>query len=99
VRDKAFSLVKEAVEELNEELDYDTLRDVTDDTPIYGGDDGIDSLSLVTLVVNLEEQSERAFGRRLSLADQKAMSMRNSPYRSAGSLADFIVARLGAADG
>jgi len=99
VREKAFTLVKDAIAELNEELEYDTLREVGEDTPIYGGDEGIDSLSLVTLIVNLEERSESAFGRRLALADQKAMSMRNSPYRTAGALADFIVARLGEADG
>ncbi|MFQ5467052.1 MAG: acyl carrier protein [Kiloniellaceae bacterium] len=96
MRARAFALVKDAVEELNEELEYDSLGSVTDDTPIYGGDDGIDSLSLVTLVVGLEERSEAAFGRRLALADQKAMSMRNSPYRTAGALADFIVERLNA---
>lgn len=92
-RKKAFTLVMEAIEELNEELEYDTLRVVTDQTPIYGGDEGIDSLSLVTLIVNIEERTEAAFGRRIALADQRAMSMRNSPYRSAGALADFIVAR------
>ncbi len=95
MREEAFALVNTAIEELNEELDYDSLRDVTDDTPIYGGDDSIDSLSLVTLVVRLEEQVEKAFGRRVSLADQKAVSMRHSPYRTAGSFADFIVSRLG----
>lgn len=94
MREEAFSLVKAAIEELNEELHYDSLRGVTEETPIYGGDDGIDSLSLVELVVSLERQVEETFGRRISLADQKAVSMRHSPYRTAGSLADLIAARL-----
>ena len=94
MREEAFSLVKAAIEDLNEELDYDSLRRVTEETPIYGGDDGIDSLSLVALVVGLEQEVEKAFGRRVSLADQKAVSMRHSPYRTAGSLADHIAARL-----
>ena len=98
VREKAFALVKEAVQELNEELEYDSLRSVTAATPIYGGDDGIDSLSLVSLIVSIEERTEPVFGRHIALADQKAMSMRNSPYRTAGALAEFIVERAGTSD-
>ena len=98
MREKAFALVKDAIVELNEVLEYDSLRDVSDDTPVFGGEEGIDSLSLVTLVTDLEQRSEAAFGRRLRLADPKAMSARNSPYRTAGSLADFIVERLGEHD-
>jgi acyl carrier protein len=94
MREQTFALVKSAIKELNEELEYDTLQNVTEDTVVYGGDDGIDSLSLVRLVVDLERQVEEVFGKRVTLADEKAMSMRNSPYRSAGALTDFIVTRL-----
>jgi acyl carrier protein len=93
--DKVFALVKGAIEELNEELEYDSLRDVTAGTPVYGGDDGIDSFSLVTLIVGLEQQVEQAFGKTVPLADEKAMSMRNSPYRTAGTLIELILTRLG----
>jgi acyl carrier protein len=94
LRERALALVKVAINELNEELDYDSLRKVSEDTPLYGGDAGIDSLSLVALVVGLEQEVEKTFGRRVSLADQKAVSLRHSPYRTAGSLADLIAARL-----
>ena len=93
-RQRVFELVKKALEDLNEELEYDTLRSVSDDTPVFGGDDGIDSLSLVRLVVGLEGAVEKAFGTKVLLSDEKAMSQRNSPYRSAGTLTDFIQSRL-----
>lgn len=93
-RDRAFDAVRAAVEEMNEELDYDTLRDVSDDTPVFGGEDGIDSLSLVSLVVRLEELVEDRFERSVTLADEKAMSSRNSPYRTVGTLTDFVVRRM-----
>ncbi len=99
MREKAFELVRAAIEELNEELDYESLRNVTDETPVFGGPDSIDSLSLVTLVVDLEKEVQQAFGKQITLADEKAMSMRNSPYRTAGALADLIVSRLGGPDG
>jgi len=94
MRAEVFKVVQRAVETLNEELEYDSLRKVTDETPIFGGEEGIDSLSLVTLVVGLERDIEAAFGKRVALADEKAMSMRNSPYRNVGALVDFILQRL-----
>lgn len=94
MRDQVFALVKAAIDELNEELEYDTLENVSEDTVVFGGEDGIDSLSLVRLVVELEREVAENFNKRVTLADEKAMSMRNSPYRSAGSLTDFIIERM-----
>lgn len=99
MREKAFDLVKIAVEELNEELEYDSLKNISDATPIFGGEEGIDSLSLVRLVVELEGTVEQQFGVHVALADEKAMSMRNSPYRSVGAMVDLIVTQVEAANG
>jgi acyl carrier protein len=87
-------LVRKALEHLNEELQYDSLNVITEQTVIFGGEDSIDSLSLVTLVVGLEADVAQEFGKEVLLSDEKAMSLRNSPYRTAGTLADFIAARL-----
>jgi acyl carrier protein len=94
VRDKIFSIIKEAVTDLNEELDYDSLKNVTEDTTIFGGDDGIDSLSLVMLVTEVESSVFDELNLSISLADEKAMSMRNSPYRSVGALLDFALSKV-----
>jgi acyl carrier protein len=95
MKEKIFELVKTSLEELNEELDYSSLRNVTWETSIAGGESNIDSLSLVTLVVGLETKIEKTFNKRILLADEKAMSTRNSPFRNMGSLVDFIAERLG----
>jgi len=94
MRERVLDIVKTAVTQLNEELGYDTLENVTEDTPLHGGDDGIDSLSLVTLIVDIEGAVGDALGQEVVLADEKAMSERNSPYRSVGTLVSFIVDRL-----
>ena len=94
MRERAFAFVRSTIEEMNEELEYETLNEVTEETPIFGDHDGIDSLSLVLLVATLEQEVARMFGRRVVLSDEKAMSMRSSPYRTAGSLADLVVQRL-----
>jgi acyl carrier protein len=94
VRDKIFTIIKEAVTELNEELDYDSLKNVSEETSVFGGDDGIDSLSLVILVTDIESVIFDELDQTISLADEKAMSMRNSPYRSVGALLEFALSKL-----
>lgn len=94
MRKKVFVIVTAAVDELNEELQYDTLENVSDNTPLFGGEDGIDSLSLVRLIVDIEQRVDEEFSKSVSLADERAMSAKRSPYRSAGSLADFVTQHL-----
>lgn len=93
-RGSVVALIRAAIEELNEGLDYEHLREVCEDTVLFGGEQGIDSLSLVNLVVTLESEVQTAYGNRILLADRQAMSMRNSPYRTVGSLTDLILDRL-----
>lgn len=94
MRDKIVGIVSEVVEELNQELEYEWLRSPRDETILYSGGDGIDSLSLVWLVVETEARINEEFDVSVALASEKAMSMRNSPYRSVGAFADFIQARV-----
>jgi len=93
-RDRTLAIVRGAIGLINRELDYDSLRHVGEETPIFGGPDGIDSLSLVMLVVELESRVEEELGVRVVLADAAAMSAHHSPYRTAGSLANLILEKL-----
>ena len=95
MKDKVFEIISEAIAELNEELEYEELENVTADTPIFGGETGIDSLSLVSLVVEVESNVNEAFDANVTLADEKAMSSRNSPYRNVAAFTDFVLAKLG----
>lgn len=95
--DSAFQIVKAAIEELADELGYDHLRNVTAETPLFGGEHGVDSLTLVRLVADVEREAEEKFGKRVVLADELAMSRRNSPFRTIGSLSEFLQEQLGAA--
>jgi hypothetical protein len=44
----------------------------------------------VSLIVTTEREIEEAFGVALTLADERALSMKTSPFRSIQSLADYI---------
>ena len=97
-KEQVLQLVLKTVSEEADEIGYDELRAPIAETPLFGGDAGVDSLSLVRLVAAIERAAEVRFGKNIVLADEKAMSMRNSPFRTAGALAELLYARLGAVD-
>ena len=67
---------------------------ITDDTPIFGGESKIDSLGLVTLLVSIEQKIEDEMNVNITIADEKAMSLKNSPFKTVRSLTDFINNKL-----
>ena len=79
MREQVLELVKEAVEDLNDELQYESLNAPAEETAIFGDDDGIDSLSLVRLVVDLEQRVQESLDTQVSLTDERAMSARRKP--------------------
>jgi len=85
------------VAELAEDMGFPALVSPAEATPLFGGDDGIDSLSLVRLVADIERAAELALGKTVILADERAMSRRHSPFRTVGTLSDLLYERLGEA--
>jgi acyl carrier protein len=90
----ALELVKNVIHEMSDELGYDNLRKPSPDTTLFGGTEGIDSLSLVRIVAEVERAAEDQFSKRVVLADERAMSRRNSPFRTVGTLAELLQERL-----
>ena len=71
----------------------------SEDTVLFGGSDGLDSLDLVNLVIGVEEEIGDAFNTEIALADESAMSEENSPYRTVQILTDYIITLLEADSG
>lgn len=65
------------------------------ETLLYGPQAALDSLALVNLIVLLEERIELVASRAVRLVDARAMSRKNSPFRTAGTLADYMFEKLG----
>jgi acyl carrier protein len=79
-----------AVDWINGELPPDRQLIKTPETRLLGSESVLDSMRLVTLIVTIEREVEDAFGVALTLADERALSMKESPFRSIQSLADYI---------
>lgn len=64
-------------------------------TALFGTNGLLDSMGLVTLIVEVEQALADRFNITMTLADDRAMSQRSSPFRSVGTLADYILQNLG----
>jgi acyl carrier protein len=79
-----------AVDCINEELPADRQLIKAPETRLLGPQSVLDSIHLVNLIVTIEREIEDAFGVALTLADERALSMKASPFRSIQSLGDYI---------
>lgn len=64
------------------------------DTPLIGSGSQLDSLGFVNFVVALEMNLEQQTGVVLDLADARALSQDNSPFRTVGALTEYIALLL-----
>jgi len=67
-----------------------SLPELGEETRLIGQGAILDSLGLVSLIVEVEQRLSDELGIDLILADERAMSQKRSPFRSIGALADYI---------
>jgi len=79
-----------AVDWINGELRPDRQLIKAGETRLLGSQSVLDSMHLVSLIVAIEREVEDIFGVTLTLVDERALSMKESPFRSIRSLADYI---------
>jgi acyl carrier protein len=79
-----------AVDWINGELPPDRQLVKMPGTRLLGSESVLDSMHLVSLIIAIEREVEDTFGVALTLADERALSMKESPFRSIQSLADYI---------
>lgn len=90
--DKVIQAIYEAIDEVNPQLeDQKRIHNKSIATPLYGGESGqLDSLSLVTLCVAIEQKIEDKFQTPIMIADERALSQKKSPFLTIKTLADYL---------
>jgi len=91
---RVFAALTTAITELNEGLPLEKRLETGRQAAVFGEKGSLDSLGLATLVILSEQEIEREFGRAVSLADERAMSQKRSPFRTLGSMTDYVVQLL-----
>jgi D-alanine--poly(phosphoribitol) ligase subunit 2 len=87
-------LVLDSLKELNEQLDVDKQVELAENTVLFGRGSRLDSLGLVNLIVLVEEKANETFSASITLADERAMSQAQSPFRTVQSLSDYLLMLL-----
>lgn len=86
--EKVLNLVIAVVKEIGEDQDNDALSEVDEDTRLFG--ENLDSMGIVFLVSDMEDRIADEMEINLTLADERAMSQKTSPFRSVKTLARYI---------
>ncbi len=84
------TLIVEQVENLNQILNEPLDLSQGTKTVLFGEDNGLESVDFVSLILDIEQAAQETFGKPISLTDARAMSQRNSPFRTVESLAAYI---------
>jgi len=84
------AIIIECLQDLNDDIESESLENPNKETEIFGEGGALDSLALVSLISDLEEEINDNFGKEVTLADEKAMSQRRSPFGSVESLTEYV---------
>ena len=87
------ALVLRAIENVNRARTPETRLVIAPDAPVFGAGSPLDSLGLVSLLIDIEEAlSDR--GHEVTLSDARAMSDTRSPFRDVPALVAHIRERI-----
>lgn len=90
MREDILRLVYAAVDEVNAQTVNGEPLEKSLETSLLGGDEGMDSLTFVNLIVALEEQIQQTLGKSVVLVNEDSMSLQEQPFRTIGTLATYV---------
>jgi acyl carrier protein len=93
-KDAVQAIILKALNNINDERGPDEQIEVGLDTRLFGSDAVLDSLALVSVIVDVEAAISDASGRELSLTDDRAMSQAVSPFSDVNTLTAYILLLL-----
>lgn len=79
-----------SIDELNDLLPADRRLEKSPQTVLFASGGNLSSLELVNLIVAAEQNIEDEFGLPIVLADEKAMSQKNSPFKTVAGFVSYI---------
>jgi len=90
-RNKILKGIYVAIDEINEQLPEDQNLEKSLETVLLGSSGKLESVNLVNLLVAIEENIEETFGIPISITDERAVSEKNSPFRTVETLCNFML--------
>lgn len=97
-KDAVQAIIFQALKNINDERDPGEQLVVDLDTSLFGADAVLDSLSLVSVIVDVEAAISDASRHDVVLTDDRAMSQELSPFSDVSSLTEYILLLLSEAE-
>lgn len=93
-QDAILALVLETVRAYRLALSADRETTIEADSSLFGPEGALDSIGLVSVVIELEQKLSDASGQDVSLMNDRAMSRSHNPFRTPRALADYAHGQL-----
>src|SRR5688572_30469866 len=90
MNERVWQVLQRAVDRVNEQLPEERPLDKSPQTVLFGKNGRLDSLGLVSFIVEVEQELADEFGIAVTLADERAMSQKNSPFLTLQTLEEYI---------
>ena len=88
-KEKILQVIFDAIDEINEQFEEEQRLMKSTDTVLFGESGKLDSLGFINLLIAIEQRLEEIFDVSFTLANEKAMSQVNSPFRTVETLAEY----------
>ena len=88
--DKIVEIIIGEIKDFNDTLETAINLEQGRDSVLFGQGSTLESVDFVSLIVNIEQAISDEYNKEISLVDARAMSQKNSPFRTVGSLAEYI---------
>jgi D-alanine--poly(phosphoribitol) ligase subunit 2 len=90
LQQEILTLIYSAMDEVDAQTTAGAPVEKSPEARLLGSDQGVDSLTFVNLVVAIEEQIQKKMGKSVVLVDEDNMALEEHPFRTIGTLADYI---------
>ena len=90
----ATNLIFEGIKDYNTQVNKKNQLPISIELELFSENGVLDSLGLVNLIMSIEEKFEDYLDTSIVIADEKAMSQKNSPFQSVQSMADYLSEEL-----
>jgi hypothetical protein len=84
------NLLYEVIDEMNLDLELDFKLEKDKNAIIFGHNSKLDSMGLINFITLVEEKLEAETGKFITIADERAMSMEENPFKTVESLAKYL---------
>lgn len=89
-RENVTRLIYGVIDDLNAQFPDESKLEKRSSFVLFGDSGSLDSLGLVSLIVAVEDKINEEYGFTISLADEKAMSQESSPFKTIGTLVEYL---------